>query len=299
MATENEDLEETSTEPEETEAEETPEIKEPVDKNSDIEVPVQTRQQKKQNRFKEVEEARIRAEERATAAEKRAEEAHTRYQQQLQHPASQQSQPQMSPVQQRLAQIADEKRRLHEHYNAVASQPGYDPKGPQQREFERLAENLENARVAAISQASAPQFNEEEVIRKAQLRQYLNEHSDITADQKKFQWAYARWQQNIAEGKPDTKEMSDAVFDEARIKFGIQPRSRRGSRPDDTTRRRLSGVSSQSAGAAPVTGNIRMNSMERRMAQEKYDTLPKEQAWQKWANNEGKRVMEKRAQKTR
>lgn len=301
MALEEQDDKDLEKDPVETEeVEETPEISEPADKNETIDVPVQTRQEKKRNRFREVEDRARAAEERAERAERAAQEARELHQRQLYNPQSGNvPQQQPSVVQQRLMQIAEEKRRLHEHYQAVASQPGYDSRGPQQREFERLAENLENARVAAIAEAQRPQFNEEDLIRKAQLRQYLSEHSDITNDQKKFQWAYARWQQNIAEGKPDTKEMSDAVFDEARIKFGLQPRNRRGSRPDDSIRRKLSGVSSQSAGAPVATGNIQMTSMERKIAQAKYDNLPPKQAWQKWANNEGKRIMERRAQKSR
>lgn len=301
MAFPQDDAEELeTTEPEvETEVEEKPDLpKEPADKNEAVEVQVQTRQQKKQNRFREAEEARIRAEERATAAERRAEEAAQRYQERLHTPMSGQSQPQVNPTQQRLMQIAEEKRRLHAQYQAVASQPGYDTNSAQHREFERLAENLENARVAVITDAQRPQFNEQDIIRKAMLQAYLNDHGDIAHDQKRMQWAYARWQQNIAEGKPDTKEMSDAVFDEARIKFGLQPRNRRGSRPDDATKRRLSGVSSQSAGASPVTGTFQMTSMHRKMAQEKYDKLPPREAWQKWANNEGKRLMERRAAKS-
>ncbi len=283
------------------ESEETPQIKDPADKNETIEVPVQTRQEKKRNRFREVEDRARAAEERAERAEREAREARERHQTQLYNPQSgnapQPNQP--SPVQQRLMQIAEEKRRLHSHYEAVASQPGYDRNGPQQREFERMAENLENARVAAIAEAQRPQFNEEDLIRKAQLRSYLNEHSDITNNAQYFKWAVARWQQLTAEGKPDTKELSDSVFDEARIKFGMQPRNRRGSRPDDAIKRRLSGVSSQSAGAPQATGNIQMTSMERKIAQAKYDNLPPKQAWQKWANNEGKRIMERRAQKSR
>jgi hypothetical protein len=184
---------------------------------------------------------------------------------------------------------------------AVASQPGYDPRGKdaqRQREFEKQAQDIDDARVAVINQASSPQVNKEDWIREAQLRSYLNDHADISQDKQKMQWAIARWQQNIAEGKADTKAMSDAVFDEARIKFGLQPRNRRGSRPDDATKRRLTGVSSQSAGGGVTASKISMTAMERKMAQVKYDKDPPSVAWQKWANNEGKRIMEKRSAKS-
>lgn len=273
--------------------------KDPVDKNADVEVQVgPSRQEKKRNRLREFEERTSRAESEAASARKEASEARELYQRQLQHPQSQQSSPQQNPVQQRLGQIAEAKKRLHETYEAVASQPGYDRNGPRQREFEQQAENLENARVAAISEAQRPQFNESELMRKVALQTYLDSHGDVTSDPKRWQWAYSRWQQRLAEGQTDTREMADEVFDEARVKFGGRARNRIGAqRADPATQRRLSGISSQSAGTPDNIGAIKMSSMERKMAEAKYDNLPKEQAWQKWANTIGKKVMAKRAQR--
>lgn len=274
--------------------------KDPVDKNADVEVQVgPSRQEKKRNRMKEFEERTTRAEQAAEEARREAREARERFETLNRHPQSQQSSPQgqVSPVQQRLNQIAEAKKRLHETYEAVASQPGYDRNGPRQREFEQQAEQLENARVAAISEAQRPQFDEGELMRKVALKAYLDSHSDISADPNKWAWAHARWLQRKAEGHADTREMADEVFDEARVKFGLRPRNRIGTRPDQATQRRLSGIGSQSAGAPDNVSAIKMTPMERKMAEVKYDTLPKEKAWQKWANTEGKKVMAKRAQR--
>jgi hypothetical protein len=274
--------------------------KDPIDKNADVEVQVgPSRQEKKRNRLREFEERTTRAEKAAEEARNEAREARERFDRLNQHPQShQQPQPQVNPVQQRLGQIAEAKRRLHETYEAVASQPGYDRNGPRQKEFERQAEELENARVATISDANRPQVNEQELMRKVALQAYLDSHSDISSDPNKFKWALARWEQRKAEGHADTREMADEVFDEARVKFGGRARNRIGpQRPDPATQRRLSGVSAQSTGAPDNVGSIRMNAMERKMAEVKYDNLPKEKAWQKWANNEGKKVMERRAGK--
>lgn len=273
--------------------------KDPVDKNADVEVQVgPSRQEKKRNRLKEFEDRTTRAEQAAEEAKREAKDARERFDQLNRHPQSQQSQPQANPVQQRLNQIAEAKKRLHETYEAVASQAGYDRNGPRQREFEQQAESLENARVAAISEAQRPQFNESELMRKVALQTYLDSHSDISGDANKWAWALARWQQRKAEGHSDTREMADEVFDEARIKFGGRARNRIGAqRADPATQRRLSGVSSQSSGSPDNVSAIKMSPMERKMAEVKYDTLPKEKAWQKWANTEGKKVMAKRAQR--
>jgi hypothetical protein len=284
------------TDPDE-ELEDKPELpKEPVDKNADIEVQV-TRAEKKRNRVKEFEERTTRAEQAAEAARKEAQEARELYQRQLQHPQSQQQQG-PNPVQQRLNQIAEAKRRLHDHYQAIAGQAGYDPRGKDQatqRDFEAKAEELENMRVAAISQASQPQLNEQDLMRKMALQTYLNSHSDITHDARRWEWAHARWVQRKAEGHPDTIEMADEVMEEARIKFGLQPRKSRGSKPDPATKARLSGISAQAQGGGQEVGLVKMNAMERKMAREMYDKLPPEQAYQKWANGPGKRAAQKRA----
>ena len=273
--------------------------KDPVDKNADVDVQVgPSRQEKKRNRLKEFEERTTRAEQAAEEARKEAKEAREQLTRLNQHPQSQQSQPQINPIQQRLGQIAEAKRRLHETYEAVASQPGYDRNGPRQKEFERQAEDLENARVQTISESNRPQFNEQELMRKVALQTYLDSHSDISGDPNKWAWALARWQQRKAEGHADTREMADEVFDEARVKFGGRARNRIGAqRADPATQKRLSGVSAQSAGAPDNVSAIKMTPMERKMAEVKYDTLPKEKAWQKWANTEGKKVMAKRAQR--
>lgn len=286
---------------EDAELEEKPELpKEPVDKNADIEVQV-TRAEKKRNRVKEFEERTTRAEKAAEDARRDAQEARELYQRQLQHPQSQQTpQQQVNPVQQRLGQIAEAKRRLHEHYQAVASQPGYDPNGKdrdRQRDFEAKAEELENMRVAAITQAHQPQqINEQDLIRKVALHNYLNSHSDVTHDPKAWEWAHARWVQRKAEGQADTIEMADEVMEEARIKFGKPTRRGRGNKPDAATKARLSGVPAQSAGGgAGEVGLVRMNAMERKMAREMYDKLSPEQAYQKWANGPGKKAAARRA----
>jgi len=291
----SEELEKDPPETEEVEEAE-PVIKDPVDKNESIEVQVKpSRQEKKQNRFREFEERTTKAEQAAEEARREAREARERLDRLQQVPG----QPQQQPQQSKLQQIQLAKQRLNEMYMSVASQPGYDQKGPQQKEFERQAQALEDMRIDAIweEKNQKHQSGEADRLRQAKLEMYLNEHADISQDRTKMQWAYARWQQNIAEGQLDTKEMSDRVFDEARIKFGLQPRNRRGSRPDQATRARLSGVSSQSAGAEQSSANVSMNAMQRKMARELYDKDPPAVAYQKWANGPGKRAQEKRAAK--
>lgn len=277
------------------EVEEKPELpKEPVDKNEAIEVQVQrpTRQEKKANRFKEFEERTARAERAAEEARREAMEARALHQQRMNQPEPQQ---QVHPVAQRLRQIDEETRRLHREYEAVARQPGFTPQ--MQEEYEQRSLQLQTARIAAVAQASQQPINEEEMYRKIAWRNFTSEHYDVFSDQKIANWAMGRWTQLVqGEGKADTRELAEEILDEARIKFGKQPRRSRGSRPDAATQRRLSGVSAQGGGGGDAeVGTVKMGAMERRMARELYDNLPPEQAYQKWANGPGKRAAQKAA----
>lgn len=207
-----------------------------------------------------------------------------------------QQQPQVNPAAQRLQQIDQMEKQLHDHYRARASQADFNPNGPEYAEFERKNRELQTARMAVIAAAQAPQINEEEIIRKAQLRMYLNEHSDISHDPTKWQWAYARWQQYRAEGKEDTRELSDAVFEEARRRFGLKTRSGGSPAADPATRQRLSGVPARGAGPGPVThGAIQMGPHEKKMARIAFSHMSEKEAYQHWANTVGKKLQEQKA----
>jgi hypothetical protein len=281
------------------ELEDKPELPvEPADKNEEIQVQVSdpaTRAEKKRNRVREFEERTTRAEKAAESARAEAAEARALYQRQLQHPQSAQ-QPQMHPAAQKLRNIDEAKQRLHAQYEAVASQPGYDRNGAQQRDFERQANELETARVATIVEAQTPRVNEQELMRKVALNSFLQEHSDVTSDQKAWNWAVAQWSAAVhGEGKADTRELAEELLDQARVKFG-KPR-RGGRRPDVATQRRLSGISAQSTDGGGGVGLVKMGNMERKMARAMYEGqgLSPEQAYQKWANGPGKRAAEKAA----
>jgi hypothetical protein len=274
----------------------------PQDPNEPIEVVTaeaqktarKERRAQRQNEFRQAQEERDRY-------RREVEELRSRVQQQQYQPAPQQ---QVHPAAARLQQIDAAEKQLHEHYRLRASQPGYDPNGPEQAEFERKAREIQTARIATVVSAQQPQFNEQEVIRKAQLQMYLNEHADISQDPTKMQWAYARWQQYRAEGKADTKEMSDAVFEEARRRFGLKTRSGGSPAADPATRQRLSGVPSRGTGAAPSSsGAVQMGPHEKRMARlafgdrkdAKGNPWTEAQQYQHWANTVGKKLHEQKA----
>lgn len=261
---------------------------EPADRNEEIDVPV-TRQEKKRNRFKEFEERTSRAEKAAEEARREAQEARALHQQRLSHPQDQSHQP-VHPAAQRLREIDEATDRLHREYEAVAARPGFTPQ--QQQEYEQRARHLQTARISTIAQASAPQFNEQEMTRKILWNQFTSEHSDVFSKDNAQKWAIARWSQLVqGEGQADTRDLAERILDETRVKFGMQPRRGQGNRPDAATKARLSGISSAGGATGDVEGGaVRMGKRERAMAEELYDKLPPREAWQKWANGPGKRA---------
>jgi hypothetical protein len=273
---------------EEVELEEKPELPpEPADRNETIDVPV--REQKKRNRFKEFEDRATRAEKAAEEARREAQEARALHQQRLAHPQDQSHQ-QVNPVAQRLRDIDEATDRLHQEYQAVASRPGFTDQ--QQREYEQRARQLQTAKMAAVAQASAPQFNEQEMYRRWKWNDFTTKHNDIFSHEQAKHWAVGRWQQLVyGEKAADTEDLAEKILDEARIKYGMKPR-RGGGGPDAATRARLSGVSAQggAGGDGGDGGAVRMGKRERQMAEELYDKLPPREAWQKWANGPGKRA---------
>lgn len=277
-------------------------VEPPLDPNEPIEVVTEDaqRQARKERRAQRQSEFRQAQEERDRLRRENEELRARTYHQ----PPPQQQQQQIHPAAQRLQQLDQQKRELEAHYRARASQPDYRTDSEEHREFERKAEQLLTARIAVISSAQQPQFNEQEVIRKAQLQMYLNEHADISQDPAKMQWAYARWQQYRAEGKADTKEMSDAVFEEARRRFGMKTRNGGSPSADPATRQRLSGVPARGAGGSPGTpGAVQMGPHEKKMARlafgdrkdDKGNPWSEAQQYQHWANTVGKKLQEQKS----
>lgn len=283
-------------EPEEVEVEEKPELpNDPVDRNEVIDVPL-SRQEKKRNRFKEVEERAARAEKAAEDARREAAEARAQFQQRIAHPQDQSHQPQqVHPAAQRLRDIDNATRQLHKEYEAVTSSRKLSAEEHQAYEDRALA--LQTARISTIAQASAPQVNEQEMYRRWKWNDFTTRHNDVFSNEKAKYWAVSEWQKRVyALGEADTEDLAEKILDETRVKYGMKPR-RGGGGPDAATRARLSGVSAQGSGGVESgeSGAVRMGARERAMARELYDKDPPNVAYQKWANGPGMRAALKSA----
>lgn len=263
----------------------------PQDPNEPIEIVTAEAQKlaRKERRAQRQNEFRAAQEERDRLRRENEELRRQTYQQ-----PPQQQQPQMHPAAQRLQQLDQMEKQLHDHYRARASQPDYRQDSAEHQEFERKAREINTARMGVIAAAQQPQIDKAELIREAQLNLYLSEHSDISQDKTKMAWAWARWHQYRAEGKEDTRELSDAVFDEARRRFGMKTRSGSSQAADPATRQRLTGISARGAGPGPdSSGVVQLSAHDKRMARIAFgDRMSEKEAYQHFANTVGKKRQE-------
>lgn len=291
MVTENEAPEIDETDDDESAPVETPEP--PADPNEPIEVVTEEAQREsrkqrraeRQNQFRQAQEEAQRY--RREVEELRAERAR-------QTQAAPQ-QPQIHPAVHELREIDAETDRLHNEYKAVASQPGFTAQ--QQAEYEQRARNLQTKRMLTVARASAPQVDVQELSRKIAWQQFTSEHSDVFTHPQAYQWGIGEYYKRIAEGQPDTKAMAEELLDAARLRFGMKPRRGNGSKPDQATRQRFSGVPARGAGPAPATpGAVHMSKDDKKMARIAFgDKMSEKEAYQHWANTVGKKraAMEK------
>jgi len=245
----------------------------------------------RQNKFRQMEEESSRL---------RREVEELRQRAQYQAPPQQyQQQQQENPVQTRLRSIDEANKSLHREYTALHQAGKMTPQ--MEEEFQTKAINLRRAEIAAITQAAQPQVNQQEIISKAIWAQFTTKHADIFHDPNPNvqKWAWAKYHEAMADGKADTEELVEEILDQTRIKFGKTPRKLRGSRPDENTRQRFTGVSSRGGGGSGVDdGIVEMSAHDKRMARIAFGDRkdPKtgkpwteQQQYQYWANTVGKK----------
>lgn len=212
-------------------------------------------------------------------------------------------QPQQPPQQQehpaatRLREIDSTTQSLHREYTALHQAGKMTP--AMEDEFQKKALHLQTARMATIAQASAPQVDRQAIVREAMWTQFTTKHADVFHDPNPNvqKWAWAEYHRRIAEGHPDTEDMVEDILDQTRVKFGKQPRRSRGSRPDDNTKARFTGLSSKGGGSVNEGGMIEMSAHDKKMARIAFgdrkdkDGKPwsEKQQYQYWANTVGKK----------
>jgi hypothetical protein len=268
-----------------------------------------SRNARRQNRFREAKEAAEEANRRLqdterrlteeTAARVAAQEASRQVQQ---YAVIQQQSRQQDPWEEAFSQVDREARAIVNEANRLKAEGKWDDAaadrvqteyGRVQRKQQTLVVQQENARRdwAARQQAPNQQLAAAEAAYAARL---ATEFPEVTNHPQAFSWAIFEYQKATkAEGKPDSWETASKVMNEAAMRFKL----RKAPAPDEATRRRYSGVGGGSNGGTNghKGGTIQMIPAFRKMAESRYKDLAKKDpklAWKKWAENEGKSVME-------
>lgn len=282
-------------EDEELETKPEPEVEPPADPNEPIEVVTdEARQQSRKERRAERQNEFRRTQE--EAASLRAEVEVLR--RQPVH-APQPQQQQMHPSAAKLRDLDQLEDRLHREYEIVASRPGYDRNGAEEANYRQQARNIQIARMAAVQQATAPQINEQELMRKMRWENFTSKHSDVFTSDKARNWAFGEWQKQVhGEGKEDTEELAEEILDKARLRHGMKPRRSSGSAPTSADRQRFSGVSARGGSPSQASpGAVQMGADEKKLARLAFmgkkingKELTEQQAYQRWANTVGKKL---------
>lgn len=259
-------------------------------------VEIETDEQKRANRLEKRRERRSHLENTQRERDQyRAELEAMRRQPSYQAPQQQQ----VHPVAAKLKSLDEREARLFKEYETVASRAGYDRNGQEEANYQRMARELQVERMITVSQAAAPQVNEEEIIRKINWRNFTTENADVhgaDGNTPAWRWALARHAQMVAEGQADTKELAYGILDQARRRFGLKPRNGTPA-PTAADKQRFSGISSRAGASGGGEGKVQMGPNEKRMARIMCEgrkvngkDMTEPQMYQYWANTIGKKL---------
>jgi hypothetical protein len=251
-----------------------------------------SREDKKQNRYREEVEGRIRAEEKARLYE----EELNRFRMAPQQPTPQPPVPQEDPVQRSLDENYTNRVRLFEAYQAKVSGGTLSP--DEQDKYLKDSRALEEKQQELIAEKVLRKSGMGQQDPNAAMRQTIqSRYFDVVSNPQVRQWTIGRYHQRIAEGASSDPNsvipLLDDIADEARQRFRIG-KYRNGPAPTEATKARHTGPP---AGGSPDSKDkprgIKMTPELKKMANSLYSHIPDEkERYQKWANGPGKRLVE-------
>lgn len=260
-----------------------------------------SRKEKKAQRFRELADAKKRAEEQIETLKKQLE---LQQQQAMQSAQLLQMQQQLAtvqnpsgrkdPVDEEIDRIYSARQRLQETYQAKLSQKTLtiDEERQLQREARELEERLIDARVEKRTRALKNPDPQEAIVNNIRAR-----HVDVYQNEAAIKYAQGLYQMRRARGAQDSMDLVDDCMDEARKEFKMG-RFRHGVEPANGQRERYAAPPS-GANAAPPSlegARIRMTPEFKRMANSMFAHIPDEaKRLQMWANGPGKQMLEKSA----
>jgi hypothetical protein len=246
-----------------------------------------SRDERRRNRYREEQEARIRAE--TEAAELRGRMAAIESMQRQQQAT--QAAPEKDELKAKLEDVYKRQDELNDAYRAKATTKTLTPED--ERSMRQRARELDEERLAIIAQRTAraqQPISAADVARAARAQQIAARHSDVLSNQQYAKYAEGLYQQKIAEGYADTEDTADMVADMTRQRFGLQSRTQQHRRthepPSQAQRSRYSGApTGGGAGPAPKRTSVTITPEIRKLARGAFPHMDERKALQTWVNS--------------
>jgi hypothetical protein len=195
------------------------------------------------------------------------------------------------PYQERLAAVYARQKEAHRSATAEIKADAWTAE--REAHYERIAQDIETEKASIIAErvmASRSQANRAEQAQQVWVQKF----PEVYANERAYRFAEAsfrRKQALLEPGQTPTNEMVEEVMNEAITQFRLGPKKA----PTASERSRLSGVpSSGTGGGGAPSGGVQMTPLLRNMATAAYSDLPEAEAVKKWAQNEGRRLREKK-----
>lgn len=195
------------------------------------------------------------------------------------------------PYAERLAAVYARQKEAHRAATAEIKAEAWTPE--REAYYERIAQDIETEKATIITERTLA--SRSHATRAEQAQQvWVQKYPEVYNNPRAYQYAEAsfrRRQAMLEPGQAPTNDMVDEVMNEAMTTFKLGPKKG----PSVSDRARLSGVpSSGSGGGGGAPAGVQMTPLLRNMATAAYSDLPEAEAVKKWAQNEGKRLREKK-----
>ncbi len=202
-----------------------------------------------------------------------------------QRPANDTAQP--DPYEKMLDAVYEEQATAYAAAQAEVKAGTFTPE--RQQHWERVGRAIEAKKTRIHTQRV---MDEQAVTRRnEQAREvWVQKYPEVYQNSKAYQYAQATYQQRLALGEQDARQLVDDVMNDAitRFRLGAKPA------PTASERSRLSGVPAAGSGGSAKPSGIVMNPAFERMARAAYPDIPEAEAIKKWVNGPGKRLRERK-----
>lgn len=259
----------------------------------------ESRQERRRNRYREIQDERTAALKRAEDAERREAETRNLFLQQLQQlPRPPQGPPQPDALDKELDDTLAEQRLVYRDFNARAQANAITE--ADEREFQQKVQVLQK-RLLTLGgklalRESGQQQNPEHVKREVIRQQMMQMHGDVLGNQATQMYCDGVYKQLRAMGRPDDWSTLEEAAEATRRNFGMPSRTRRPA-PSEASKRKLTGMAR--GGGAPQNGDsprvVTLSSQDKKMANALFKHIPSEtERYKRWASGPGRRLLEKR-----